>query len=68
MRLGRQQGEVAPRQPDEIESPREVGPSALPDHDSATDQRDPRADPSRALPPAETDLPGAAPGQWKPEA
>ena len=27
-------------------------------HDGAADQRDPRANPTRALPPAEIDLPG----------
>jgi hypothetical protein len=48
---------VAPRQPDEIESPREVGPSALPDHNGAADQRDQSTDPMRALPSAEIDLP-----------
>jgi hypothetical protein len=36
----------------------EVGPLLLLDHDGAADQRDLRADPTRALPPAELDLPG----------
>jgi hypothetical protein len=38
----------------------EVGPLLLLDHNGAADQRDPRADPTRALPPAEIDLPGGS--------
>ena len=33
-------------------------PLLLRDHDGAADQRDPRADPTGAIPPAEIDLPG----------
>ena len=43
---------------DEIASPRKVGPSAARRRNGTADQRDPRADPTSAQPPAEIDLPG----------
>ena len=43
---------------DEIESPRQVGPSALLDHDGRGGSVGSTAHPMRALPPAEIHLPG----------
>jgi len=44
---------------DEIETPRQVGPSALLDHDGRGGSEGSTAHPTRALPRAEIDLPGA---------